>query len=163
MGNEAWKPTKKDLKKITDLTALNASKAKISRALGIHVNTYNNYLKRAGLFKSQNVDQHVENVDPIKKAIDEGNEIRETQTMKDARESFNKQIKGYFVDEIEFEFAADGKTKVPVKGKTKWVAPVPMLTLVEMVNNCGYQSINKAEVKQENNGNSGGIKMELID
>ena len=71
--------------------------------------------------------------------------------MKDAEESFNKQINGYYIDELEYDLSSDGKKKTYTRGKTKWVAPNAMLTLVELVNHCGYQSINKVEVKQENN------------
>lgn len=167
MAKPAWKPKKADLKKIKEMTSLNAGKGKIATALGIHVNTYTNYLKKVEDKERINVDLSVENVDPIKKAINDGIEERIERIKNNCIDSLDLMTRQHVTKEVKRTrrkvLGQDDKMSTILDTTTtrKVVEPnatVVMFTSVNLMPE-RFQSINKVEVKQENKNTNSGFKM----
>jgi|ETNvirome_6_1000_1030641.scaffolds.fasta_scaffold00160_4 hypothetical protein len=168
MARVAWEPTEKQIDTIREMSTLGASDSKIAKALNIHRNTFSKY-KNAQ-------DENVQNVQPIKKALEEGSEERRVSVLEEVEDAMRKTALGYFIEEEETFYKCvqieDGEGNVIKEYDTperkvkrrKFVNPNATLQMFLGVNlsEGKYQSINKVEVKQENN-NADVYKVEFQD
>jgi len=139
-GRKKYEPTEKDIETVLKLKSKGASDTVCSDAIGVSRRTY-------AKFKVSHFAQ------PIKEA----EEIRSEILVGCYEDSMEKQIKGFFEDEIDYDYVGlneDGTEEwLPTRKKRKYYPPNATLTMFKSVNlsNGKYQSINKVEVTQENN------------
>jgi len=139
-GRKKYEPTGKDIEKVVELKSKGASDEVCSKAIGISRYTFNKY-------------KNTHFLQPIKEAA----EIRSEILVSCYEDSMEKQIKGFFEDEIDYDYIGlneDGTEEwLPTRKKRKYYPPNATLTMFKSVNlsNGKYQSINKVEVTQENN------------
>lgn len=166
MPRKPWSPTKEQLQIIEEMSSKGASQSSIAKELDINYSTWIKYRdKSPNENHSENHSENHENQSPIKKALEAGEKSRTERIASNIEDAMEKSAHGFFVDEVE-EYVKvhriqdeEGNTVKEweevdrrVKRK-KFISPNTTMQMFLAANTLPgkYQSINKVEVKQDNN------------
>lgn len=150
-GRKAWQPTEEDLHFIKEMSAKGATQKAIYEGLGISSAKWYAYKK-----ENENRESGVS----IKKAMVEGERARRNEILALAEDSLKESIKVRSV--IETKTVSGGNENGAFENTTiteKELLPNPTILMFALVNATNaeedkpirWQSINKVELKQENN------------
>ncbi len=158
MGRGAWSPTRAQLKTIKEMSAQNATQRAICEALGIGTSTFKRY--------KQKEDELGQLVPSVKKALNDGIKERINRIKNNCIDSLDLMTRQHVVKEVKRTRRKnqldDGLGDIIDTTTTRKVvepnATVVMFTSVNLMPE-RFQSINKVEVRQENNNAPSGFKM----
>jgi hypothetical protein len=163
MPRVAWQPTKADLKLIEKMSSKGATQTAICKALNISRTTWTKYKDKC--------TENGQSGQSIKKAMEAGERARREDILALAEDSLRESIKVRKVIETKtVEGGNENGTFTNTTVTEKELLPNPTILMFALVNATNaepdkpirWQSINKVEMKQENNNNDT-LKIELVD
>ena len=152
-GRTPWQPTEKQLKVIEEMSKKGSPQKAIYGALGVSCHTWKKYRDGESISSNNNSISSISST-PIKKALEKGIEARTKMLAEAAEDALYKLLTGEDTEEVHTttETSSMGKRTIE-KTIKKRVQPNATVAMFMAVNTMPdrFQSINKVEVKQENN------------